>query len=58
MAVDSTKKLIHKTSLACGDDYCTFEWLPTTEKEQEDFEKKAPDWKYVDPRLVEGSGLD
>jgi hypothetical protein len=58
MAVDPAKKLVHKTSLACGDDHCTFEWLPTTEKEREDFARKAPEWKYVDRRLVEGSHLD
>jgi len=62
MAVDANRKLIHKTSMACGDDHCTFEWVSTTEKEREDFKNNASDWKYVDPRLVEGSdagtGLD
>jgi hypothetical protein len=58
MAVDPNRKLIHKTSIACGDEHCTFEWANTTEKEREDFKNNATDWKLVDPRLVKGSGLD
>jgi len=57
MAVDPKQKIIHKTCAPCGDDYCTFERVPTTEKERQDFINKDKDWKYVDPRIVEGSGL-
>ncbi len=57
MAIDPDQKAIHKTSAACGDDYCTFEQVLTTEKEREDFRNMDKDWKYVDLRLVEGSGL-
>ena len=57
MAIDPDQKVIHKTSAACGDDYCNFERVSTTEKEREDFRNMDKDWKYVDLRLVEGSGL-
>ena len=54
MAADSDHKLIHGKCAACGDDYCTFEVLPTTEQERTDFTSKRSDWKHVDPRLAEG----
>jgi hypothetical protein len=57
MAVDPDQKSVHKTSAACGDDYCTLERVSTTEKEREDFRNMDKDWRYVDLRLVEGSGL-
>jgi hypothetical protein len=58
MAADPGKKMIHSASIACGDDHCIFEWLPTTEKERQDFEQRAVDWKHVDPCLAKGSGLE
>jgi hypothetical protein len=54
MAVDSERKFIHKDCAACGDDYCTFEQLPTTQKERTDFEKMRASWVEVDPRLAKG----
>ena len=54
MAADSGHKLIHRDCAACGDDYCTFEVLPTTQQERVDFTSKGGDWKHVDPRLAEG----
>lgn len=54
MAADPDHKLIHRTCEACGDEGCTFELQPTTEKERRDFKNKDRDWRYVDPRLVEG----
>jgi predicted hydrocarbon binding protein len=54
MAADSSHKLIHRDCAACGDDYCTFEVLPTTEQERIDFTSKRSDWKHIDPRLAEG----
>jgi hypothetical protein len=52
MAVDPSMKQIHNDCAACGDEYCTFAELPTTEKERNDFVNRSTDWKYVDPRLV------
>ena len=54
MTADPGQKLIHRDCAACGDDFCTFEVLPTTEKERIDFTSKRGDWKHVDPRLAEG----
>jgi hypothetical protein len=55
MAVDSSRKLVHNDCAACGDEYCTFEEIPTTEKERNDFMNLSTDWKYVDPRLARGT---
>lgn len=54
MTVNPKNKLIHTECDACGDDYCVFESIPTTEKEQIQFAEKDLEWKHVDPRLVEG----
>ena len=54
MTVNPKRKLIHKECDACGDNYCVFESIPTTEKEQILFVEKDVEWKHVDPRLVEG----
>jgi hypothetical protein len=54
MAQDPARKLIHKDCAACGDDFCSFVVMPTTEKERADFVEKSKDWKRVDPRLTEG----
>jgi len=55
MARDPAHKLVHKECAACGDDFCTFEVMSTTEKERNDFIRKNRDWKHVDPRLTEGT---
>ena len=55
MAANPAVKLIHNDCAACGDDYCTFAELPTTEKERNDFTNACSDWKYVDPRLARGA---
>lgn len=54
MAFDSGRKLVHNDCAAFGDEYCTFQELPTTEKEQNDFANAHSDWRYVDARLVQG----
>jgi len=55
MAADSDQKLIHRDCAACGDEYCTFEVLPTTEQERTSFATKRSDWKHVDSRLADGA---
>lgn len=54
MTQDPREKLIHRDCAACGDDFCTFDVLPTTEQERNDFRSKRSDWKHVDSRLAEG----
>ena len=54
MAQDPDHKLVHRDCTACGDDFCTFEVLPTIEQERLHFARKHTDWKFVDPRLVKG----
>ncbi|MHA2224536.1 MAG: hypothetical protein ACXAC8_05000 [Candidatus Hodarchaeales archaeon] len=53
MASDPLNKLIHLTCEACGDDCCTFQYVPTTEEERENHLKSDPNWKNVDPRLTQ-----
>jgi len=55
MTVNLKSKFIHKDCAACGDEYCSFESLPTTEKEQYQFVERDAEWKYVDPRLAKGT---
>jgi hypothetical protein len=57
MAADPSEKIVHRSCAPCGDDYCTLDVVATTEKERRDFLRSSEEWKYVDPRLVEGSGL-
>jgi hypothetical protein len=52
MAKDPCHKLVHKECAACGDDHCSYESMPTTEKERNDFKLKKAAWMEVDPRLV------
>ncbi len=52
MAVDPSAKLIHTACEVCGDKYCAFEKVPTTEEEQADFKRNNARWKNVDPILV------
>ncbi|MFX0066283.1 MAG: hypothetical protein ACFFC7_29315 [Candidatus Hermodarchaeota archaeon] len=53
MSSDPMKKLIHITCEACGDDQCTFEFLPTTEEERKQFIDRDNNWKNIDPRLIQ-----
>jgi hypothetical protein len=55
MAVDSNRKQIHNDCAACGDEYCTFEEMSTTEEERNNFIDESVEWKNVDPRLVRGT---
>jgi hypothetical protein len=54
MAQDPEHKLVHKECAACGDEYCTFQTLVTTEKERNDFTGRKQDWEQVDQRLFRG----
>jgi len=56
MAADSKQKLIHRDCAACGDDYCTFETLATSEQERIDFSNKSDNWKHVDHDWRKGFG--
>ena len=51
MARDPHHKLVHKECAACGDGRCSYESLPTTERERADFKLKRAGWMGVDPRL-------
>ncbi|MHA2203789.1 MAG: hypothetical protein ACW991_08875 [Candidatus Hodarchaeales archaeon] len=53
MDSDSTKKLIHTSCEACGDDHCTLEFVNTTEEERNSFINRDKKLKYIDLRLVE-----
>jgi len=55
MAADPNRKLIHTACELCGDGYCSFDLVPTTEEERENFANNTEDWKTVDPILVDGS---
>jgi hypothetical protein len=48
MAADPRMKMIHTKCMILGDDECSFETVPTTEEEREDFTKDR-DWSHVDP---------
>lgn len=52
MAVDPSAKLIHTACEVCGDAYCGFERVPTTNEEQGDFKRNDARWKNVDPILL------
>jgi hypothetical protein len=57
MAADSSKKLTHTACEVCGDDFCAFDMLPTSEEERRAFKKQEIKWKDVDPILVKGAKL-
>jgi hypothetical protein len=52
MAADPSSKLIHKACEVCGDEFCSFDSVPTTEEERGDFEEQKPEWKKVDTILL------
>ena len=51
MAADPGRKLVHTACALCGDGYCAFDVVPTTEKERQDFQNNTEQWKQVDPIL-------
>ena len=51
MAIDKSKKVIHKTCEACGDEECTLSIIDTTEEEQENFKKRI-NLNDLDPYLL------
>ncbi len=57
MTADPSRKVVHKTCAACGDEFCTFEQMLTTEAERKDFEKSDQNWGKVDPRIAKEIGL-
>jgi len=57
MAADPNHKLIHRACAACGDEYCAFDLVETTEKEREDFFGKSKEWKSLDTILAEGGKM-
>jgi hypothetical protein len=52
MAVDPSSKLVHTACELCGDEYCAFETVLTTDDERADFERNNARWKKVDPILL------
>lgn len=52
MAVDPGCKLIHTACEVCGDGFCAFDRVPTTEQERNDFKNQDPRWKRSDPILL------
>ncbi len=58
MATDPNQKLMHTACEVLEDNCCTFDLIPTTKKEQNDFESKNVEWKEVDQILVKGSGIE
>jgi hypothetical protein len=52
MSEDLEKKLIHADCMLCGDDYCTFKYMSTSEREKEAFKNNDEEWKTVDPLLL------
>ncbi len=54
MAVDPSAKLVHTACEVCGDGYCAFASVPTTEEERELFKRNSTQWKKVDPILLAG----
>jgi hypothetical protein len=52
MAADPLSKLIHTACEVCGDEFCAFDYVPTTEEERTDFKEQDPKWKKVDTILL------
>jgi hypothetical protein len=53
MGANPETKMIHKKCILCGDEYCAFDIVPTTEEEREDFFGENKDWSYIDTILDE-----
>lgn len=52
MGADPNTKIIHTNCLLTGDKYCSFDEVPTTEKERIDFFGENKDWFHIDPLLA------
>jgi len=52
MAANPECKLIHTACEVCGDGYCAFETLPTTQEERADFKNQDPKWRHNDSILL------
>lgn len=52
MAVNPECKLIHTACEVCGDEFCAFDSVPTTEQERIEFKNQDPNWKSTDPILL------
>jgi hypothetical protein len=53
MAVDPESKLVHTACEPCGDGFCAFKKLPTSDEEKQHFADQNLKWKDVDPILAE-----
>ncbi|MHA1953804.1 MAG: L-2-amino-thiazoline-4-carboxylic acid hydrolase [Candidatus Heimdallarchaeaceae archaeon] len=53
MTTNPKTKAIHRKCVLCGDDYCQITIEETSEKERKDFENSNPEWKNVDPLLLD-----
>ena len=56
MAVNPDFKLIHTACEVCGDEFCAFDSVPTTEEERNDFQNQDPSWKKTDSILIGKKG--
>ena len=58
MAVNPDCKLIHTACEVCGDEFCAFDSVPTTEEERNDFQNQDPSWKKTDSILLGEKGAE
>ena len=56
MAANPECKLIHTACEVCGDKFCAFDSVPTTEEERIYFQKQDPRWKKTDSILLGENG--
>lgn len=52
MATDETKKIIHKSCEACGDNKCILAFVPTTKEDRKSFKDRDKDLIKLDPYLA------
>ena len=52
MTADPACKLIHTACEVCGDDFCAFDSVATTEEDRSRFKAQDPAWKATDPILI------
>ena len=53
MTTNPNEKAIHTKCVLCGDNYCQIKTEKTTEKERVDFKNSNPEWRDVDPLLLD-----
>ncbi len=53
MTTNPKTKAIHTKCVLCGDEYCQIKSVETTEEERQAFENSDPEWKKVDPLLLD-----